>query len=125
MGVELITRKDAVAHMVAIGRKCEDARANWLCRHKPQMAKLVFKTALGSLPDRHPQFSNVQDVGAFIEEIQYETISELRGTEYVVGMRLDSVSQTRWQWVLERAIGELASLVAQEFLNADGKTNVK
>ena len=116
MGIEIITDDRAVEKLLVVCLTMKDARAKWIAKKKPEVARRIIGTALGFLPDDKPAFSAPSEVQAFTEGVQFETILQLRDNELAVGLTLEIVSQTRWQWVTERAIGEIVQVVVDRYL---------
>lgn len=74
--------------------------------------------AFRHLPDDVPNFNVPEELEAFAEEIQFAVIQHcrtLRPDEFH-GILLEHASKSRWQWVMERAIGEIVNVVVQEYL---------
>lgn len=116
MGIDLITDELAPEKLVAAAKRLTDIRARWLARKKPEATRKIIVTALSHLPADMPEFAGRTDVSAFVEQVQYDTILSLRNSELAVGITLDGTSFSRWQWVTERAIGEIVALVVQSYL---------
>lgn len=117
MSIDLITNERAPVMLVERAKRLTDVRARWLARKKPEATKRIITTALGLLPSDMPEFCSATETAAFCEQIQYDTILALRNSELAIGITLEGTSMTRWQWVTERAIGEIVALVVAEYLS--------
>lgn len=116
MGRSIITDERAVEKLLKSCLRMSDARGRWLAKKKPEVVKRIIGTALGFLPDDVPTFASESESQAFTEGVQFETILQLRANELAVGLTLEIVSQSRWQWVAERAIGEIVAVVVERYL---------
>lgn len=117
MGLQVISDEKAGQRIYPLCLCVPDPRARWMAKNRPEETKLVIKVALGLLPEDIPHFPSDKDRQVFVEAIQFETILTLRQQEAVIGMALNPSSCTRWQWIAERAIGELVSVVVDQYLD--------
>jgi len=117
VSTELIEDPTAVDKLMTRCRAVHDARCQWLIKKKPGVVKTVLTQCLSLLPDICPAFVSPDDRLVFREQIQFETIEALRGSELAVGITLQVASVTRWQWIIERAIGRLVLVVIDEYLS--------
>ena len=116
MGIDVITNELAPEQLLQRAKQLTDVRARWLARKKPEATRRIVTTALGLLPEDMPEFQSATETAAFCEQVQYDTILALRNSELAIGITLEGTSMTRWQWVTERAIGEIVAIVVAEYL---------
>lgn len=90
-------------------------RAAWLARRQAKLVNAIIKTALSHLPEQYPVFDSPFDRHQFVESIEFQTIQDLRGREFAVGVYLQPVSSSQWQFTLERAIADIVDFVVVEY----------
>jgi hypothetical protein len=119
MGTEILkNRSRTIQVCMKSARQLHDERARWIARRKPEIARDLLSMALDELPEEMPTFCGTDELETFVEEIQFDVIQRLRRAEqaYCMGVVFEAASRSRWQWILERAVGEIVRVAAELYL---------